>query len=645
MRKLTSIGSSLPPRLRWYVLAVVTAGLPVVAAAALSAERSHTSADARIGIAIFVVFALLAEWRPVPIDPAGKRLVSLAFVFVIASRLTFGWEWSVLTGALCIGLSMAASRAEPLKVAFNSATYALAAGLSSLPLLVEGSLAHHGYASLALSVVLSGATFVIANVFLVCLAMGLAGGLPVRPIFEDHLRHSGPTFGIMVFVAAQAVIFWRLSPPLVLLLGAPLFALTLYQRSSVRHRVAEEAAATDSLTGLKNRRAFEEESSALLAASSTTSTVALLLIDVDRFKQVNDRHGHLTGTLCSRLFPRRSSARHPAAASGWAATSSVSCWRAPPRTPSVRCSTSRRVQRGAGGNSVADRVTISGGIALHPLHADDLHSLKKRADMALYQSKYNGRDCATVYSERRESEGNEFRNVSFPMVDIRLVTARRLAALVDAFADASAEAHGMLAPNGYSGVLDRWRNFDGNHSQAVASLAVELAQRLGIEGDELEDLRLAAVLHDIGKVAVPEHILNKPGPLTDVEQALVERHPVIGYELVRGLALSPVDTYVLHHHERWDGAGYPHGLKGAEIPFGSRILFVADAFDVLTSTRSYRAGVSVEAAMNELQSESGRQFDPLVVAALHDLLAHQQPAEETQAIDREPAWSSSMSVS
>jgi putative nucleotidyltransferase with HDIG domain len=228
----------------------------------------------------------------------------------------------------------------------------------------------------------------------------------------------------------------------------------------------------------------------------------------------------------------------------------------------------------------------------------------------------------------------------FAVTDNRLVTARRIAALVDALSDASAQAQGTLAPNGYSGVLDDWGGFDGNHSQAVARLAVELGRRLGVAGEELEHVHLAALLHDIGKIGVPDHILNKGAQLSDTERALVERHSVIGYELVRGLALTPVDTYVLHHHERWDGAGYPHGLAGAEIPFGSRLILVADAFDALTSDRSYRRGVSVEAAMQELQAEAGRQFDPLIVSALHDLLSQPQP---TPVKERE--WSLSTSPS
>jgi diguanylate cyclase (GGDEF)-like protein/putative nucleotidyltransferase with HDIG domain len=642
----------LPPRLRWYVLGVIAAGLPVVGAAAYRAFQAPLSPHDRLGVVMFMLFALLAEWRPIPIDPAGKRLVSLAFIFVVATLLLFGWEWSVITGTLCIGIAMAATDG-PLKVTFNSATYALAAGLAALPLLVDGALMKQGYGSLAIAVGVSGGIFVVANVMLVCVAIAYSSGLRVGPIFRDHLHYSGPIFGVMVFVAAQAVIFWRLSPPLVLLLGAPLFALTLYQRSALRHRAAEEAASTDSLTGLKNRRAFEEESSLILSAVPRESgAVALCLVDIDRFKQVNDRHGHLAGDAILQKLAQAIETTAPGRGYRLGGDEFVLLLEESATDAQERFDALRHAFRdGQEGLPVLDTVTLSGGIAIYPAHARDIHALKKRADMALYQSKYNGRDCATIYTERRgrTQDDEAFHSLQFPMVDIRVVTARRLAALVDAFADASADAKGMLQPNGYTTVLDRWRNFDGNHSQAVAALALELAQKLGVEGDELEHIRLAALLHDIGKVAVPEHILNKAGTLTEVEQELVQRHPVIGYELVRGLGLSPVDTFVLHHHERWDGGGYPHGLKGAEIPFGSRLIFVADAFDVLTSTRSYRSGVSVEAAMHELQSESGRQFDPLIVAALHELLTEQHSAEERATAtdpvpnDKEAAWSFSTS--
>jgi diguanylate cyclase (GGDEF)-like protein/putative nucleotidyltransferase with HDIG domain len=440
----------------------------------------------------------------------------------------------------------------------------------------------------------------------------------------------------------QAVIFWRLSAPLVILLSAPLFALTLYQRSSVRHRVAEEEAATDSLTGLKNRREFERESSeALIAAQRGRSEFVLCLIDIDHFKQVNDRHGHLSGDAVLNALATAIEQAAPGQGYRLGGDEFALLLEMPVADAATTADDLERHFAQTQQGLVPEPVTISAGIATFPHHADDLHSLKKRADMALYQSKYNGRARSTIYNEDgRESDSPDAFGFDFPLVDIRLVTAQRLASLVDAISDASAQAQGTLGPTIYTDVLDRWRSFDGNHSRSVAALTVALARRLGVEGDELDQIRLAALLHDVGKIAVPESILSKPGPLSDTERDLVERHSLIGFELLRGMGLSPVDTYVLHHHEQWDGTGYPHRLAGAAIPFGSRIILVADAFDALTSDRSYRRGVSVEAAMHELQGESGRQFDPLIVAALHDHLAHPAQPLEADVLDSEVAWSS-----
>ena len=148
---------------------------------------------------------------------------------------------------------------------------------------------------------------------------------------------------------------------------------------------------------------------------------------------------------------------------------------------------------------------------------------------------------------------------------------------------------------------------------------------------------VAGLLHDVGKIALPDRVLSKPGPLDAAERALVERHPVVGYELLADLGSPLAATFVLHHHERWDGAGYPAGLAAGDIPFGSRVILVADAFDALVSDRAYRSAVSVERALAELQRESGRQFDPLVVTALQEHLA-QMPVEVADEL--EAAWSS-----
>ena len=637
-----SIGLSLPPRLRWFVLAVSAAGLPVIAGAAWAASQARPAASTGIGIVMFFALALVAELRPVPLDPENRRQVSLAFVFIISVQLLFGWQWSVLTGAVGIAVAMVALRLSALKVVFNAATYALAAGTASLPeLLLRSTDSGIGYGGLVALTIVCGAVFVAVNVVLVCVAIGQSSASPVGETVLDHLRHSGPIFAIMIFVAAQAVIFWRVSPALVLLLGAPIFALTLYQRSYVGKRTAEEEAATDSLTTLKNRRAFEDEAARALAAIGPGALLSLCLMDIDHFKQVNDRHGHPTGDAMLELLA--SVVADVAPGRGYRLGGDELALLLPgPGEGALEITDRIRelfIERQV--ELVPETVTISAGVAVFPETGEDLHSLVKNADLALYRSKNSGRARSTLCTVR---DGvlleDEVMKVSLPLVDVRLLTARRLASLVDALAAASADACGVLPEPAYTEVLDRWHSFDSQHSEAVASLSVALGRHLGLSEHELDQVRLAGLLHDIGKIAVPPTILSKPGPLSEEERDLIERHSVIGYELLRDLGLGPVDLYVRHHHERWDGTGYPDGLAGAGIPLGSRLILVADAFDALTSDRAYRKKVSVEAAMHELMGEAGRQLDPLVVAALHEHLSQPETSPEALRPELELAWSS-----
>jgi putative nucleotidyltransferase with HDIG domain len=161
----------------------------------------------------------------------------------------------------------------------------------------------------------------------------------------------------------------------------------------------------------------------------------------------------------------------------------------------------------------------------------------------------------------------------------------------------------------------------GEHSTAVADLARSIGRTLGVEDRELDHLYLAGLLHDLGKISTPDAILLKPGPLTGEERMVMQEHSRVGFHLLDGLDLTPVDDWILHHHEHWDGSGYPDGLAAGEIPFGSRILLVADAFDAMTTGRPYRRALSVPAALGELRDLAGRQFDPLVVSALETCLA------------------------
>jgi HD-GYP domain-containing protein (c-di-GMP phosphodiesterase class II) len=160
----------------------------------------------------------------------------------------------------------------------------------------------------------------------------------------------------------------------------------------------------------------------------------------------------------------------------------------------------------------------------------------------------------------------------------------------------------------------------GLHSTRLAEWAVRLGEQLGISEAGLRDVEVGAILHDIGKVGVPDAILNKPTALEPEERKQVERHPEYGWAILRTIpGFRPASLFVLHHHERMDGKGYPAGLTHTEIPLGSRIISVIDAFDAMVSDRSYRKGLSAEEAIHRLLADSGTQFDSEVVRLFVDI--------------------------
>jgi len=162
--------------------------------------------------------------------------------------------------------------------------------------------------------------------------------------------------------------------------------------------------------------------------------------------------------------------------------------------------------------------------------------------------------------------------------------------------------------------IDAKDPYTHGHSQRVTRYSLAIAEALGLQDDEVEDLELAGYLHDIGKIGTPQEILQKPFSLTDEEFDIVKKHPLNGVKILENLKnLQRVSSFILHHHERVDGAGYPDGLAGEDIPIGARILAVADAFDAITSDRPYRKRAGVEEALSEIERNSGRQFDPQVV--------------------------------
>lgn len=170
------------------------------------------------------------------------------------------------------------------------------------------------------------------------------------------------------------------------------------------------------------------------------------------------------------------------------------------------------------------------------------------------------------------------------------------------------------------GALEAKDLYTSGHSRRVADMSYDLAKLLGIRGKELDDIHMAAHVHDIGKIGVPDYILNKAEKLSEHEWAYIKKHPEIGSNILDcSKTLKDISIIVLYHHERWDGGGYPLGLKFTDIPLGSRIISICDSIDAMTSQRAYRKALSWEECRQEIEINSGLQFDPKLVNATNQL--------------------------
>jgi putative nucleotidyltransferase with HDIG domain len=219
------------------------------------------------------------------------------------------------------------------------------------------------------------------------------------------------------------------------------------------------------------------------------------------------------------------------------------------------------------------------------------------ADGALYRAKRSGRNRCVVYS-------------SFVDAPLSLQEEAERARTAGLANTVYALARAVDLKDGYT----------HQHSARVAQYAAVLARELGISEEEIEQIRTAGILHDVGKVGVADAVLLKPARLTEDEFLEMQRHSTLGRDIIQGAGMPEIADWVLYLHERWDGRGYPHKLEGEEIPLASRVLGVADAFEAMTSSRLYRRGMAVEKALLELEKSAGQQFDPGVAQLMVDLV-------------------------
>jgi diguanylate cyclase (GGDEF)-like protein len=356
-----------------------------------------------------------------------------------------------------------------------------------------------------------------------------------------------------------------------LLLG---FAVTNLRTSQ---RELREAALTDPLTGLSNRRSLIADLEGNGASEERPSL--LLLFDLDGFKAYNDGFGHLAGDALLARLGRKLEAAMKDEGSAYRMGGDEFCVLAPVGVDQVeRIESIAAAALSEHGEGFS--ITASHGSVLLPIEAEEPSEALRKADQRMYAQKSSGRTSAARQST---------------------------SVLLTLLAERSPEL--------------------GMHLDEVTELCEATGKKLGLPEEEMGHLLRAAALHDIGKAAIPDGILSNPGPLDESELGFIRRHTLIGERIVGAApALTEASKLVRWSHERLDGSGYPDGLTGHDIPLGSRIIAVADAFDAMVSGRPYRPAVAVEVALTELRRCSGTQFDPDVVAAFEAVVAERRGA-------------------
>ncbi len=588
----------LPPRVLVLVAPVWLAGLAVAAAAAVSFAMTPHDLSEVAGPLAFLLASTLASRYPVPIEGAESGGVTLSFVFGASGIVLFGWEAGVLIALAAPAIVQLLEHRPLERVAFNASVFAIGAGAAALLVsLVEGS----GTAAIVAQVVISATTQYALNLLLVSAAVAGTARRPFTELVVSSTRATAVPFALMGSAALMLVVLWQRSPVLSAALVGPLLAISLYQRSAYQALRAMRLALTDPLSGLGNHRSFQERlKHELLRAEDEDEPFTLCMIDVDDFKRINDLYGHPAGDHVLARVGSRLRQNGEAFRLGGDEFALL----LPGVTADEALSTASSVLSRIGSLEFADvgSVTASAGVAGFPHQAFDRDELIRLADSALYWAKEHGKNRVHVYR---------------PDV-VELAELRRLAHGPDRAARFRAAASLAKA-------VDARDTYTGSHSTRVAELAAWIAHRLGLDQEHIELTRLAGSLHDLGKLAIPEEILRKPGPLTDPERLVLQRHPEIGHRMLESLGVDPVAEWVLHHHERWDGTGYPERLSGEEIPLGARIIFVADAYDAMTSDRAYRGRLTPREAIEELERCSGTQFDPAIVAAFARELSDRTP--------------------
>src|SRR3954452_6827794 len=380
-----------------------------------------------------------------------------------------------------------------------------------------------------------------------------------------------------------------------LLLASFALIILRFRRRLDAARAAElerlsEIAISDPLTGLRNHRAFHEDLARELQRVSRTETpLSLVLIDLDDLKTVNDELGHQAGDERLQALAEAIRATHRAGDCAYRIGGDEFAITLPATRAYGAMEFAQRLRTATQSGDHGVSFTVTAGISeALALRAKD--ERVREADLALIGAKRIHQDAA-IYGPDMEPGSRSAQ-------------------------DAEDEHHSRTLASALARAVDAKDSYTRSHCQTVSQLCAVIAAELGFDGDRLARMRRGGLLHDVGKIGVPDAILNKPSRLTEAEYDVMKRHSLLGFDIVQAADMPIEAAWVRHHHERFDGGGYPDSLAGDAIPLESRIILVADAFEAMTSDRPYRKAPGQEFALAELGRHAGAQFDPAVVDAL-----------------------------
>ena len=335
----------------------------------------------------------------------------------------------------------------------------------------------------------------------------------------------------------------------------------------------------------------------------------MMMLDIDHFKNVNDTYGHLAGDMILRQIGKilRENTYPLDVVGRYGGEEFVVLMPDTSHSKAIQaaeklCKIIDECHWDIEGKSIS--VTVSIGIV--SIDSADSHELIKRADNALYKAKKQGRNCIVCWEEANpERRANKLQGGEYCELQNKVSTLTK-----------QIRSQAVEVVSAFMKTIEAKDSYTANHAQNTQIYASAIAEEMAVSKELKDKLEIAALLHDIGKIGIPDWILLKTGPLGDSDREIIEQHPLAGVEILEPLGIFRQELPIIRqHHERFDGTGYPSQLKGKEITIGARILAVADVYDAMTSDRPYRMAMPHEEAFREVIDCAGSQFDPEVVEA------------------------------